>query len=155
MVNARERQAAVTDQAAFSLIELMIVMLVIGILLAIGLPTYLGARHRAADRATQSDMRTGLAAALAYYAETANWDNFTVAQATIEEPHITWVGAVDPVVGQVSIQIHAGQQLLLVGRSRSGSYFCLAQLATSPATAKGRGASLASVDTVAECTGGW
>jgi type IV pilus assembly protein PilA len=139
----------------FSLIELMIVVLIVGILIAIALPTFFGARERANDRAAQTDMRTGLAAALAYYSERANWDNFVAAQALMEEPRLTWVDAADPAPGEVSIQVHSGQNLLLVGRSRSGSYFCLAQVATSPATDKGRGTSFDAVDTVGECVGGW
>jgi hypothetical protein len=51
--------------------------------------------------------------------------------------------------------VHADQELLLVGLSSSGTYFCLAQVAGSPATARGRGATFAAVDTVGECSGGW
>ena len=139
----------------FSLIELMIVVLIVGILIAIAIPTFLGARQRAEDRAAQADMRTGLAAALAYYAERADWTLFDDAQALREEPRLPWINGGSPTAGQVSIQIHSNQDLLLVGRSKSGTFFCLAQVATSPATDKGRGTSFAAVDTVAECTGGW
>ena len=41
----------------FTLIELMVVVLIIAILLAIAVPTYLGARSRANDRAVQSNLR--------------------------------------------------------------------------------------------------
>jgi type IV pilus assembly protein PilA len=139
----------------FTLIELMVVVLIIGILIAIALPTFLGARRSAADRAVQSQMRTGLAAALAFYSEQADWTGFTVTQAETEEPTLVWIDGGAPAQGEISIEVNAGQQLLLVSLSSTGTYFCLAQVAGSPSTSRGSGAAFANVDTTGECTGGW
>jgi type IV pilus assembly protein PilA len=51
----------------WTLVELVIVVLVIGILLAIAIPTYLGAKDRSYDRAAQSDLRVALVAAKSLY----------------------------------------------------------------------------------------
>jgi type IV pilus assembly protein PilA len=51
------------DEDGFTLIELMVVVLIIAILLAIAIPTFLGAQNRARDRGTQSDLRNGITAA--------------------------------------------------------------------------------------------
>jgi type IV pilus assembly protein PilA len=143
------------SEAGFTLIELMVVVLIIGVMIAIALATFLGARKRAEDRAIQTEMRSGLAAALAYYTEAQDWDGFDAVQATAEEPRIGWVDLGPPAIGETAIVVHAGQQLLLVGRSASGTYFCLTQVPTNPATTQGSGAAFADVDTVPECTGGW
>jgi type IV pilus assembly protein PilA len=133
----------------------MVVVLIIGVLIAVALPTFLGARGLSADRAAQSELRTALAGALTYFAETRNWNDFDAAEAEIAEPNLTWIDGGDPPTDEISIQVKAGWELLLVRRSSSGSYFCLAQVPSSPATVRGSGSSFAALDTIAECTGGW
>jgi type IV pilus assembly protein PilA len=139
----------------FTLIELMMVVLIIGILIAIALPTYLGARQRAADRATQEDLRTGLVTAMTFFAESGTFTGFDVVEGKAAEPTLDWVSPGPPVDKEIDIELAAGGQLLLVAQSRSGTYFCLAQLPGSPVTDRGHDVSFANVDQVAECTQGW
>ncbi|HXF37627.1 MAG TPA: type II secretion system protein [Actinomycetota bacterium] len=143
-------------ERGFSLVEILVVMLILGVLLMIGLPTYLGARGRAQDRAAQSNLRTALVGALTFFSETRTYSGFGVSEAEREIPQVDWrVSGTDPGRGEVTIQIASGDDLVLVTRSNSGTYFCLRQRADSPATDRGAGTAFADVDTPAECTGGW
>ena len=57
------------DEEGFTLIELMVVVLIIAILIAIAIPTFLGARERAQDRAAQSNLRNALTAEKTSYTD--------------------------------------------------------------------------------------
>ena len=68
------RQRLADDQRGFTLIELLIVIVIIGILIAIAVPSYLGFRDRAADNAAKSNVRASLPAVEAYYADRGNYN---------------------------------------------------------------------------------
>jgi len=57
----------------FTMIELMVVVLILGVLMTIALPVFLGARDRAANRAAESDLRYALTAARAVQVDTGGY----------------------------------------------------------------------------------
>jgi type IV pilus assembly protein PilA len=133
MKRLNERRAAEFElegsaDAGFTLIELMVVLLILAILLAIAIPTFLGVTGGANDRAAQSNLNTALTTAKA--AETqANQSYSTITAASLQanEPSITFVdssgglpGSVTTTPGPVSVYVDTtGNGVVIASYSKS------------------------------------
>ena len=99
-------------QGGFTLIELLVVIIIIGILLAIAIPSYLKFRDRANKSAAQANVRASIPAVEAYYA-----DNNTYAGATLSFLQSTY----DQGVKNIVIQSVSSHDLLHPEHSGCGS----------------------------------
>jgi type IV pilus assembly protein PilA len=129
----------IQDDKGFTLIELMVVVLIIAILIAIAIPTFLGLRERAQDRAAQAELRDGLTAAKAFYTDDETYTGFDDAMAESIEPSLNWAG------GEPDIETAADDVVRLTEASESGTVFCIQDDAGE--TGYGEGATVAAAVT--------
>ncbi len=142
------------DERGFTLIELMVVVLIIAILIAIAIPTFLGARERAQDKAAQSSLRNGLTAAKTIYTDSETYAD-AVPSATNTaladtEPSLEFVPGADVSTGpkEVSVASSADNLIVMASLSKSGKCFWVRD------NTQGPGSEFASVDGATACSAG-
>ena len=142
------------DEEGFTLIELMVVVLIIAILLAIAIPTFLGARNRANDRAAQSSLRNGLTAAKTIFTDQQDYAAATDGALSAVEPSLSFVDGATASTTFKSVSVNAGTSPSLIwsaaALSKSGTCFGIKDDSSSggsgttystPGTCSGTGAS--------------
>ena len=112
-------------EEGFTLIELMVVVLIIAILIAIAIPTFLGARKRANDRAAQSNLRNALTAEKTYFTDAQVYTSVGTQLSSVEGSLVWRTGAVVATAnpGDVYVEAPSASVVCVSVKSASGSYF--------------------------------
>ena len=134
MLEALRKRLGRDDEQGFTLIELMVVVLIIAILIAIAIPTFLGARERSQDRQAQSNLRNAFAAEKVIYTDNQQFTTSAAALSAVE-PSLTYVAAntVDAATSPKQIYVNVtGTVLTLAAKSKSGTCFYMQDSADSP-----------------------
>jgi type IV pilus assembly protein PilA len=137
------------DQVGFTLIELMVVLLIMGILLAIAIPTFLGTTKSAEDKQAQANLSDALIAAKSIYTQTS----FYPLQATLastdlpaDEPELQYTTSSSARPTLISIYTNKtaagntppnGQELIIASYSDSGVCWIVKDIETAALTPTG------------------
>jgi type IV pilus assembly protein PilA len=123
------------SEEGFTLIELMVVVLIIAILIAIAIPTFLGARQRAQDRQSQSNLRNAFAAEKVIFTDNQAFTTNAAALSAVE-PSLNYnadaaiPSTADP--KDIYVDVSAGGVVTLGSRSKSGTCFYMQDSGAAP-----------------------
>ena len=136
-------------ESGFTLIELMVVLLIMAILLAIAIPTFLGVKGGAQNRATQSDLTNAVTSAKAVFTNQGSYGltpAALVASLLSAEPELSFVNGVvsNAVPHEISVAINPigasnadGEIMILAEQAANGTCWYAQDNEESTTTATG------------------
>ena len=115
------RERTYEGQGGFSLIELLVVILIIGVLAAIALPAFLGQREKGQDSSAKSAVRNLVSGMESFYAT-----NKTYVGAENDDD-VKKLGVLGTGDDQASVEATGSGSYLVVGHSASGNSFTISK----------------------------
>ncbi len=118
------------------MIEVTTVVLVLAVLIAIGIPAFLGAKTRASDRDAQTSLRIALSNAKAVYADTDSFATVTVTSLRAAETGIDFTNAASTGPKLVSVD-SSDRGVVLAAKSPSGVCYVIGDTGSKSGTVFG------------------
>jgi type IV pilus assembly protein PilA len=115
------RERTYEGQRGFSLIELLVVILIIGVLAAIALPAFLGQREKGQDSSAKSAVRNLVSGMESYYAS-----NKTYVGAE-DDDDVKKIGVLGTGDGEASVEASGQNSYIVIGHSASGNEFMISK----------------------------
>jgi prepilin-type N-terminal cleavage/methylation domain-containing protein len=117
----------------FTLTEITTVVLILGVLLLIGIPAFLGAKAKANDRSAQASLRHAYSNAKTILADTDSYAGVTTVSLAKAETSLVFTAGDSDGPGAVSVDSSAAG-LVLAARSQSGICFAVGDADTHVGT---------------------
>jgi prepilin-type N-terminal cleavage/methylation domain-containing protein len=124
-------------EGGFTLVELMVVVMILGLLLALSVPTYLGFRARARDAAARATLTTAEKVGTLVYFEEGRFPATAtlLVRLPLEEPQIAWIDHMTDSTGSDEVSVDedaSGTELAMATLSETGTCFYQRLVAGGP-----------------------